>query len=119
MFVSVSAVRNALCGLVLGVAGVAHAQVPAWPEYASYVVYISGDVVYVPSTHEVVIQPKGGWNTAPATWKNMLGISNNRWPLLDGLCEYYARPVVGPTVVPQKPALCNAANYVLKPSSLP
>lgn len=116
MFVSVSAVRNVLCALTLGTASATHAQVPAWPEYASYVVYVSGDVVYVPDTHEVVIQPKNGWNTAPFTWKNLYGIHNNRWPFLDAICDYIEQPVVGPGPAVEQQPVCDEPNYVLKPS---
>ena len=111
-------IKSTMCALVL-FAGAAHAQVPAWPEYASYVVYVSGDVVYVPDTHEVVIQPKGGWNTGPFKWKgNPMGIVNNRWVLLDALCESLEQPVVGPTPALGPQPVCQEPNYVLKPSTV-
>ncbi len=59
-----------------------------WEMEASYVVYKDGLVRYVPDTHEVVIQPKGGWNTAPFTWDNMLGTAGNKWPLFDAICAH-------------------------------
>ena len=93
-----------------------HAQVPDWPEYARYVVYDSGDIVYVPATHEVIIQPKGEWNTAPFAYPgNIFGVEQNRWPFLDALCKYFEQPVVGPTPTPGPQPVCQEPNYVVKP----
>lgn len=93
----------------------AHAQVPDWPERALYVAYDSGDIVYVPTTHQVVIQPKG-WNTAPFVWlTNPLGVADNRWPFLDAICDYIEQPVASPGPdLPHQP-VCDFPNYVIKP----
>jgi len=79
---------------------------------AAYVVHNDGMVLYIPSTHEVVIQPKGGWNTAPLNWvNNPLGIHNNRWPLLDYLCKPQLS-TGGP--VGDSAKECNFPNYVVR-----
>ena len=77
---------------------------------AAYIVYNDGMIRYIPNSHEVVIQPKG-WNTAPFSWENMLGIKENRWPFLDYLCKPQLS-TGGP--VPARPSICSVPRYVVR-----
>ncbi len=105
--------------LLLSLSPLALGQVPdtIWDSQlgASYVVYNDGLVRYVPDTHEVVIQPKGGWNTAPFTWtENPLGVYGNTWPFFDALCVHLGDRVGAGETVPYPPKACNEPRYVVR-----
>lgn len=101
--------------VALVVSGYTVAQVPEWPDEreAAYVAYNDGAIRYIPKDYEVVIQPKG-WNTAPFAYpKNLLGVRDNRWPLLDHFCKSYPQFSTGGHVE-DTPAACEQPNYVIR-----
>ena len=105
---------NALVFAIMLVAAPLSAQVPNWPNdgVARYIVHADGYILYVPDTHEVVVQPKGA-NTAPFSWDNYLGIKDNKWPLLEAICSTFPRYSAGGPVE-DTPEVCKGLGPVVR-----
>ena len=102
---------KALILAALLVAAPTFAQVPGEDEIA-YITSNKGEIIYVPESHTVIMQPKG-FNTAPFSYPdNMAGVYKNRWPLLDAICKHLENQFSTGETVPYPPAVCYEDNRV-------